>query len=211
MKIRIRSLLIVFFTALTLALSAQETTTGFILFEDGERVELRADAEPEALEAFLFSLLDSPKDGRCEVVEDGKVTFVLEKKGDQISAIAGGEARTMSVTEAKENFAQAKAQGQLTHCKSNQKNIATALEMYCVDHDGVYPGELSALTPDYLRMVPTCPTGDGSAKYSYKQIPDPVFFQLQCHGDHAKVGLSKGLPAYNGESGIIESADQLKK
>lgn len=43
-------------------------------------------------------------------------------------------------------------------CKSNLKNIGTALEMYSTDH-GAYPRELTELTPTYLKTVPTCPNG----------------------------------------------------
>ena len=37
------------------------------------------------------------------------------------------------------NFLKARAQGQLTACKSNCKNLATALEMYASDNGGRYP------------------------------------------------------------------------
>ena len=37
------------------------------------------------------------------------------------------------------NFIRARAQSQLTSCKSNLKNIGTALEMYFTDHNGQYP------------------------------------------------------------------------
>ena len=44
------------------------------------------------------------------------------------------------------NFVRARAQGQLTACKSNLKNVGTALEMYAVDHNGRYPTQLTLLT-----------------------------------------------------------------
>ena len=37
------------------------------------------------------------------------------------------------------NFIRARAQGQLTACKSNLKNIGTAMEMYSTDWGGKYP------------------------------------------------------------------------
>ena len=37
------------------------------------------------------------------------------------------------------NFIRARAQGQLTACKSNLKNIGTAMEMYSTDWSGKYP------------------------------------------------------------------------
>ena len=58
------------------------------------------------------------------------------------------------------NFIRARAQGQVTACKSNLKNIATALEMYSTDYGGRFPTAIAsggALTPNYLRTLPTCP------------------------------------------------------
>jgi len=43
-------------------------------------------------------------------------------------------------------------------CQSNCKNIGTALEMYSIDNHGYYPSALSYLTPDYLKVIPTCPS-----------------------------------------------------
>ncbi len=43
-------------------------------------------------------------------------------------------------------------------CESNLKNIGTALDMSSTDH-GSYPSQLSELTPNYLKSVPTCPSG----------------------------------------------------
>ena len=37
------------------------------------------------------------------------------------------------------NFIRARAQGQLTACKSNLKNIGTAMEKYSTDWGGKYP------------------------------------------------------------------------
>lgn len=49
-------------------------------------------------------------------------------------------------------------QGQLTGCKSNQKNLAVALETYSTDFQGHYPPTLSLLTPNYLKIIPNCPS-----------------------------------------------------
>lgn len=45
----------------------------------------------------------------------------------------------------------------LQDCRSNLKNLGTALEMYSTDACGRYPSSLSSLTPDYLVTLPTCP------------------------------------------------------
>lgn len=77
------------------------------------------------------------------------------------------------------NFLPAKPSGQLTACKSNLRNIATALEMYATDYSGSFPTSMDTLTPNYLRTVPTCPAA-GRDTYTNSltvdnQIQLPVF------------------------------------
>ena len=60
------------------------------------------------------------------------------------------------------NFVKARAQGQLTACKSNLKNIGTAMEMFSADHNGRYPTTKqdilgTAANPGYMKVIPTCP------------------------------------------------------
>lgn len=62
------------------------------------------------------------------------------------------------------NFMRARSRAS-TSCKSNLKNTATALEMYSVDNHGYYPANLAQLTPNYLKIVPNCPS-TGSDTYS---------------------------------------------
>jgi hypothetical protein len=50
-------------------------------------------------------------------------------------------------------------------CKSNLKNIGTALEMYSSDHGGEYPPSLATLSPEYLKRIPECPLA-GQDTYS---------------------------------------------
>lgn len=54
-------------------------------------------------------------------------------------------------------FIQQRDHGQAMACLSNLKNIATGLEMFSTDHRGIYPRSLSELSPEYLRVLPTCP------------------------------------------------------
>jgi prepilin-type N-terminal cleavage/methylation domain-containing protein len=77
------------------------------------------------------------------------------------------------------NFIRARAQGQLTSCESNEKNSGTAFEMYSTDNSGHYPqstgtGGMTLLTPNYLKIIPTCPaagTDTYSSTYSYTTPP----------------------------------------
>lgn len=113
------------------------------------------------------------------------------------------------------NFLKARAQGQLTACKSNCKNIATALEMYASDMGGRYPptAGLSAklTTGGYLKTIPTCPaagTNTYSAQYKAEQTPDA--FSFWCIGNnHGKAytafaGTSSGYPQYNATFGLVD-------
>ncbi len=103
-------------------------------------------------------------------------------------------------------FLKARAQGQLTACKSNQKNIGTACEMYSTDHAGRYPASLKQLTPDYLRVIPKCPSA-GADTYSshYRKGSKPDRFTVRCWGEHHKlVDIPANYPMYDSEAGLTE-------
>ncbi|MBT9585694.1 prepilin-type N-terminal cleavage/methylation domain-containing protein [bacterium] len=114
------------------------------------------------------------------------------------------------------NFLKARAQGQLTACKSNCKNIATAMEMYASDNGGRYPTPAGA--PDalltagnYLKLIPTCPSAGSntySATYTVAQTPDG--FSYNCAGNnHGKAytgftGTANNYPQYDAEQGLLD-------
>lgn len=104
------------------------------------------------------------------------------------------------------NFMRARAQGTLTACKSNLKNIGTSLEMYSTDHRGRYPQSLSELVPAYLNAIPTCPSAGKdtySAGYRSTMVPDAYY--LCCFGsNHIKEGLAANQPCYDSVQGLIE-------
>lgn len=100
----------------------------------------------------------------------------------------------------------ARSQGQTTACKSNLKNIATALEMYATDHEGRYPERLAQLIPgNYVKCIPTCPTaGYDTYSRSYRALEKPDHFALCCTGSfHAKASLAANYPAYTSEEGLL--------
>lgn len=113
------------------------------------------------------------------------------------------------------NFLKARAQGQLTACKSNCKNIATALEMYSSDNGGRYPTQgsfVNLLTGgNYLKLIPTCPAA-GSSTYTgaFTSTQTPDSFSFYCTGNnHAKAytgftAVSGGFPQYSAESGLLD-------
>ena len=110
------------------------------------------------------------------------------------------------------NFIRARAQGQLTACKSNLKNIGTAMEMYSTDWSGKYPtaSGLAGLAPNYLKTIPECPAA-GSATYTalFSAALNTAGFQdyyyISCNGgNHTAVSVSGNYPAYDGIQGLIE-------
>ena len=99
-------------------------------------------------------------------------------------------------------------QGPLTACKSNCKNIATALELYSSDNHGRYPATLAKLTEgNYLKLIPTCP-GAGRVTYVYHGSSQPDSFRFACAGNnHAKAYTgfstsSNNFPRYSAENGL---------
>ncbi len=94
--------------------------------------------------------------------------------------------------------------GQLTLCKSNLKNTATALEMYATDNDGRYPGELAALTPNYLKNIPNCPSAQEDT-YSFSYLRRGEHFTLYCSGhNHAEANTPANYPQYSSLAGLVE-------
>lgn len=95
-------------------------------------------------------------------------------------------------------------EGQLTHCKSNLKHIATALDMFVVDH-GRPPENLAQLTPTYLRQLPKCPTSDSSDDYSQTYKVQGKNYTIGCRADHTVAGCKKGYPKYSSRNRKIRS------
>lgn len=110
------------------------------------------------------------------------------------------------------NFLKAKNRGQLTACKSNCKNLATALEMWASDHNGRYPASMEMLTSkNYLKTIPTCPAA-GLDTYSptYECSIKPENFSFCCSGDNHRGSYSgfkassKDFPKYSAVEGLID-------
>ena len=93
----------------------------------------------------------------------------------------------------------------MTACKSNQKNIATALEYYARAQDGQYPESLEQLVPVQLDVLPVCPAA-GYDTYSAPYRASGDHYEFGCDGlHHQSVDLKRpGFPRYNSEDGLIE-------
>lgn len=113
------------------------------------------------------------------------------------------------------NFIRARAQGQVTSCKSNLKNIGTACEMYATDNGGRYPKELKKLTDKdkngvqpYMKALPKCPSQGSQTPYttSYESDTNPDVYTVYCSGsNHTAAGCDKNYPKFTATQGLIEN------
>jgi len=90
-------------------------------------------------------------------------------------------------------------------CEFNLKNIGTALEMYSTDNSGRYPTALSQLTPNYLRIIPTCPQAHRNTySQAFVSASNPDAYTVICQGSyHDKAGLKTNFPQYTSVRGLI--------
>ena len=103
-------------------------------------------------------------------------------------------------------------QGPLTACKSNLKNIGTAMEMYSTDWSGRYPRNLDTLTPNYLKTIPECRNAHRvtykadfglGAPFNSEGFQD--YYYIECSGrNHDDVNVPVDYPKYDGITGLIE-------
>ena len=110
------------------------------------------------------------------------------------------------------NLTESRAQNHLLACKSNLKNIGTALEMWASDNGGKYPDSVEKLTPDYLRVIPTCPAAKAdtysSTYHLFERDGQDQTYEVYCKGHHhAEAGMDEDYPRYNGYDGLIEYPD----
>lgn len=110
------------------------------------------------------------------------------------------------------NYARARGQGQVTACKANLKNIATALEMYATDNNGDYPPSLDYLTRpgvygEYFKQLPVCPSAQEdtySSSYTHKNGRHAAY-KLYCSGhNHGVVGLEANMPGFDSNTGLYD-------
>jgi len=123
------------------------------------------------------------------------------------------------------NFVRSKQRANLTACEENERNLATALELYYADNDGSYPMKLQKLTPTYLKSIPTCPSGGARDHsdhvvyhYHYDIVKNKVVgYMITCHDVNThgkKSGLGYGCPLYSPYAGGLQehvSCNDIKK
>lgn len=104
------------------------------------------------------------------------------------------------------NYVRSRAQGVVTACKTNLKNLATAMEMYGHDNLGRYPTTLSKITPAYLKIIPTCPSIAATTYTNgYASSSSPDSYTVVCSGNnHTGVGYTANYPQYTSVQGLQE-------
>lgn len=106
----------------------------------------------------------------------------------------------------------ARTQGPTTACKSNLKNLATALEMWASDHQGHYPQRLEQLTPIYIKEIPRCPAaGKDTYSLNYHRFTDPDDFGLCCSGSYHPSIVGANLPACTSSNGLRDRKPEWSK
>jgi prepilin-type N-terminal cleavage/methylation domain-containing protein len=85
------------------------------------------------------------------------------------------------------NFLHARAESQTAACEGNEKQLATAMEEYAVDHNGTYPGTLGSagLTTPYLNFTPTDPvSGSAYVLTNVQQVNGYGSYEINDVGAH---------------------------
>ena len=106
------------------------------------------------------------------------------------------------------NVMRARSRSYVTACKSNLKNISTAVKMYATDNGARCPDVLARVTPGYLRTIPTCTsTGRDTYSRSYTCVHSMKHetYTIVCEGlNHTSVGDGPNYPRYSSEEGLLE-------
>ena len=188
-------------SSLTWAQPAGEGMT--ITTPDGKTISIRRDGPADEVEQTLTKFLRGSQNGKL-IMRAGPMRMELDKQGNQVSLITPEGRKTSSTEEFLKSFVgsfrAARNAGQAKACESNMKNIATALEMYAMDHKNNYPDSLKQLPPgNYLRFIPTCPAASRDT-YSATYRKSGQSFEFHCSGNHA--GRTPGHPIYNSNEGL---------
>lgn len=99
-------------------------------------------------------------------------------------------------------FMRARAQGMMSSCQSNIRNIAAAVESYATDNSGRYPSAVSKITPEYTTKLPPCPSCKVNYSYTYTSVPDS--YTIWCGGAeaHTVIDVNQGFPQYDSQQGM---------
>jgi len=90
-------------------------------------------------------------------------------------------------------------------CKSNLRNIATALSVYANDNDHLYPDTLDKIMPSYMQTIPCCPSvSKNTYSTGYEADTEYTSFTISCKGkNHSDYGYSTDEPYYTSADGLF--------
>lgn len=104
------------------------------------------------------------------------------------------------------NLITARAQGQLSACEQNVRNIGIAVQMYQADNSGSAPPEADWSTyikPNYIKEIPLCPVS--GLEYQYGN--GSKGWAVNCKdisgvGAHETLNIPMGFPAWTEDRGL---------
>lgn len=93
-------------------------------------------------------------------------------------------------------------------CVQNERNLATALQLYALENDNLYPDDLTtiALPPrPFIKSITVCPSTNISYSTTYTQQDENTGYLIVCPGAHdIQLGADLVDPDFpQVESGII--------
>lgn len=74
-----------------------------------------------------------------------------------------------------------------TACVQNERNIATALELYSLENGQLYPDDLATLTAGgdpFIKFIPECPSASVDYTGTYIVAADNKTYEVTCPGFH---------------------------
>jgi type IV pilus assembly protein PilA len=77
------------------------------------------------------------------------------------------------------NFANARATAARNACRANMRQLEGACIAFSVD-SGSMPAALANLSPNYIRIIPTCPLGATGGVYAYTATPAAGVTAVSC-------------------------------
>lgn len=107
-------------------------------------------------------------------------------------------------------------EGNLETCKSNLKNIATAVRLYANDNSGYFPVKLDnvCLNPKWgMESIPTCPSGlRDTYSAGYEIAKDWKSFTILCAGKyHTSANVKENFPQYNTIRGMFTGLEKKEQ
>ncbi|MGV8118830.1 MAG: protein kinase [Candidatus Xenobiia bacterium LiM19] len=126
--------------------------------------------------------------------------IVLSKKSLMKAAAAAIIILTILITP---SYLRKMEESRYDQCSSNLRNIGTAMEMYSSDNQGRYPHNLGAITPGYMKTIPTCPAAR-KITYLYTRTQVPDCYTVWCQGENHRPSHEGNLPEYDANQSINE-------